>query len=125
MTILFDSIANLGTELVKRLITDPTQQSEALYKLEELKQTGELAQMQSIQAILTAQLEVAKVEAGSDDRFITRPRAFVMWVCAGGFAYAFLLRPLLVAAGVAAESLPTPDLTMAFKILLGMLGIAG
>ena len=73
----------VGGRLIDKLFPDPKQKADALLKLKELEQSGDLA-------VIAGQTESNKVEAASPDRFTSRWRPFVGWVC--GTALALLLR---------------------------------
>lgn len=80
-----------------------------------------------------AQIEVNKVEAASDNLFKSGWRPFVGWACAGSLAYSVVVRDLLNwAMGVASmytdkviPTLPNPDMSLMFELLLALLGFGG
>lgn len=74
-----------------------------------------------------AQIEVNKVEAGSDDKFVRRWRPFVGWVGGLAFAYATILEPVArfiakVVFGYEGE-FPGIDTNLTMQVLLGLLGL--
>jgi hypothetical protein len=86
---LLDSILGIGEKLIDKLIPDPKAKAEALFKLKELEQSGDLT-------VIANQVEIAKLEAQNPSLFVSGWRPFVGWVCASGFAMQFVLLPLLV-----------------------------
>lgn len=86
-----------------------------------------------IQAVSEGQIEINKIEAASPRLFIAGWRPFVGWVCAGSFAYAMVGHAALnwlfalatMATGKPLPILPQPDVSLAFEMLLAMLGMGG
>jgi hypothetical protein len=118
---LLDSILGIGEKLIDKLIPDPKAKAEALFKLKELEQSGDLT-------VIANQVEIAKLEAQNPSLFVSGWRPFVGWVCASGFAMQFVLLPLLV--GISAFFghhivVPELDLSVMVPMLLGMLGLGG
>lgn len=78
-----------------------------------------------------AQLQVDAQEAQSKSIWVAGWRPAVGWVCAGAFAYAFILQPFATFALVIFRPsfniaiLPKLDLNSMMPVLLGMLGLAG
>lgn len=111
-------------DLIDKLFTSDQERSEAKLKLVEMVQRGELAQ-----------IELNKVEAQHESRFVSGWRPFIGWVCGAAFAYTFILQPFLtfIAWAVAAaggatipvDTLPDLDLAMMMPVLGGMLGLGG
>lgn len=131
LTAAFD----LGKIAIEKLWPDPTKRAYELRKLEELKQKGDLATLNSAVKLMLAQIDVNKQEAKSKSLFVAGWRPFIGWV--GGFclAYAGLIYPLLVwvwkllqtMGYVPVEILPPPFIESATltAIVTGMLGIGG
>ena len=118
---LLDSVLDLGTKLLDRLIPDPVQKAQAQVELMKLQQSGELAAM-------TAQTDINKVEAQSSSLFVSGWRPYIGWTCGTAFALHFLVFPIanfiLVALGHT-EIKITFDMTTLLTVLGGMLGIGG
>ena len=75
-----------------------------------------------------AQVEVNKADAMSNDKFQSRWRPFIGWVCGIAFAYHFILAPLiLLLVSITGHSVPLPDFDMntLFTVLMGLLGLGG
>lgn len=117
----------LGTVLDK-VLPDPQAQADAKLKVLELAQKGELATLDAEMQLALGQIEVNKVEVGTDlFRGGWRPSAG--WCCVGGLAYNFLLQPLLPWVvslfGVEVPDMPTIDNEALMMLLMGMLGLGG
>lgn len=126
---ILDGLIAAGLKILDKVIPDPTAKSEAQYKLLQLAQTGELAELDAEFKLALGQLEVNKVEATSSDPFVAGWRPAVGWVCVGGFAYVVLIQPLLPwvvnAAGAQVPPLPNIDTSVLLTLLIGMLGLGG
>lgn len=81
------------------------------------------------QQLLMGQMKINEVEAGNTSLFVAGWRPFLGWVGGIGFAFQFVLRPLLMWGYqfVTQEplGLPSLDLSELGTILVGMLGLAG
>ena len=99
------------------------------------KNAREVAKEEFTSAFLAAyveqmrqQAEINKVEAASSMFFVAGWRPFIGWVCGLGFAYTFLVLPIvngiLTLFGVQ-EVLPGLDNNVLMELTLGMLGMAG
>lgn len=117
---IIDGIIGLGSELIKRLIPDPTEQAKAQLELIKLQQSGELAQ-------IMGQLEINKEEAKNPSVFVSGWRPFVGWVCGFGLVYAFIGQPVLAWYSINFHALPPPSLEMGtlITVLGGLLGLSG
>jgi hypothetical protein len=115
-------------KVLDAIFPDPKTASEAKIKLLELQQSGELAILAAETDLAKGQQEINKVEAASGDRFASRWRPFIGWVCGVAFAYHFVLQPLLAFALSTAGynvTLPAFDMEALNTVLLGMLGLGG
>ena len=117
----------LGTVLEKA-IPDPQAQADAKLRVMELAQKGELAVLDADLKLAMGQLEVNKVEAGTD-MYRGGWRPAVGWTCVFGLAYQFVIQPLLpwVVAlfGGTVPPLPAIDNETLMVLLTGMLGLGG
>ena len=115
------AVLDVGSKLIDKLIPDPKQKADALLKLKELEQSGDLA-------VIAGQNEINKAEATSPVTFISGWRPMVGWVCAAALAFQLVLGPLLtwlsqlVGHPVTPPMLQTELLT---TLLVGMLGLGG
>ena len=117
----------IGTVLEK-VLPDPQASAEAKIKLMELAQKGELAVLDAETKMALGQIEVNKVEAGTD-MFRGGWRPATGWACVFGLVYQFLLQPLLPwlvsVCGGSVPPLPPIDNETLMVLLTGMLGLGG
>ena len=118
---LLDTVLDLGTKLLDRLIPDPVQKAQAQLELMKMQQSGELASM-------TAQTDINKIEAASASLFVSGWRPYIGWICGTAFSLHFLIFPIinfiLVVLGYPEVKI-TFDMTTLLTVLGGMLGIGG
>jgi hypothetical protein len=109
------SLIGVGKELIGRIWPDPQQQAEELRKLEELRQKGELAELQAYIQVMQARLSVIQSEATSEHFLTANWRPIVMLVFTG----------LIVARwfGLSAEGISEAEYIEIWGIL--KLGIGG
>lgn len=91
------------------------------------KTESEKNQLAAALAVLNAQTDIDKAEAQSSDP-LQHWRGGLGWVCAFGYAYNFVLQPLIIAvAAIAAHPivLPQLDISQLSTLTLGMLGLGG
>jgi hypothetical protein len=118
---LIGSLLSLGEKLIERLIPDPKMKAEALLELAKLEQSGDLAAM-------AMQVEVNKLDAVSADRFQSRARPFIMWVCGGALAIQLVVGPLIAyGSAIAGHPVQPPvmETELLTTLLIGMLGLGG
>jgi hypothetical protein len=117
----------IGTVLEK-VLPDPQASAEAKIKLMELAQKGELAILDAETKMALGQIEVNKVEAGTD-MFRGGWRPATGWACVFGLVYQFLLQPVLpwlvAVCGSSVPPLPPIDNETLMVLLTGMLGLGG
>jgi hypothetical protein len=111
----------VGSKLIDKLFPDPQKKAEALLKLKELEQSGDLA-------VIAGQNSVNAVEAANANIFISGWRPACGWVCVSGLAYTVFLSPLT--AGLAAllghaVTMPVIPNETIITLLVGMLGLGG
>ncbi len=76
--------------------------------------------------VTLAQIEVNKIEAGSQSVFVAGWRPAIGWVCGGAYAYHFVLQPFMVFVLQAFGNtilLPHLDIGELSMVLFGMLGL--
>lgn len=128
------AIFGIAGKVLERIWPDPAQKAEALQKMAELKQSGELAFLNADLALMTGQIETNKLEAQHGGMFKGGWRPFIGWVCGFAFAYKFLVQPFIVLAvqSIAHFSgaepfpldlLPVLDWSELSVVLMGMLGL--
>lgn len=117
----------IGTVLEK-VLPDPQASADAKIRLMELAQKGELAVLDAETKLAIGQLEVNKVEAGTD-MFRGGWRPATGWACVFGLVYQFLLQPVLpwlvAVCGGSVPPLPPIDNETLMVLLTGMLGLGG
>lgn len=112
------AVSDVVGKVIDRVWPDPAQAAAAKLQLLQLQQTGELAQ-------ITGQMAINQAEATSTDP-LQHWRGGMGWVCVSGYAWNFVLRPLLIAGTAIAGHpvvLPEMDITQLSTITLGMLGL--
>tara|TARA_B110000503_G_scaffold40215_2_gene66025 strand:+ start:19390 stop:19818 length:429 start_codon:yes stop_codon:yes gene_type:complete len=125
----FDPLAalfDLGKVAIEKIWPDPVRRAEEIRKLEEMRQRGDLEELNAKVKLLTGQMEINKVEASSSDRFVSGWRPFVGWVCGFGLAYAAILEPLMRFIATLrgyTGTFPVIDTSITMQVLLGMLGL--
>jgi len=123
-----DSLVNVGIEIAKRVWPDPAQQAMQILKLEELRQKGDLAELDAHVKSLTGQLEINVAEASHASIFVAGWRPFVGWCCGFALLYAAILEPFMrfIATMLDYEGgFPVIDTNITMQVLLGMLGLVG
>ena len=90
---IWDQILNTGLAIIDKLIPDPAQKAEAKLKLLALQQQGEFKQLEADLQLAQGQIDINKIEAGSEDNFRAGWRPFIGWVCGMGFATQFFFGP--------------------------------
>lgn len=123
----------LGKTAIEKIWPDPVKRSEELRKLEELRQTGDLAQLNAHVQLMLGQLKVNQQEASHKSVFVAGWRPSIGWVGSAALAYQFVLYPLLlwvwsilevkelVPKGITPP--PVLDTTALFAMVSSMLGI--
>lgn len=78
-------------------------------------------------ALAQAQTKVNELEATSQDKFTSRWRPAIGWICGAGLGYATLVYPLLTWVCLNTHSVPPPqlDVSILVPMVTGMLGLAG
>jgi hypothetical protein len=78
--------------------------------------------------VVQGQIDINKVEAGSNSLFVAGWRPAVGWVCALSFGFKYIGGPLLILAAEFSGhkvTLPVFDYAEMMPILFGMLGLGG
>ena len=129
LSALFD----VGKSVIERVWPDPTKQAEEIRKLEELRQKGDVAQLNAHVQIMTGQMQINAQEAAHKSIFVAGWRPAIGWIGALALGYQFIFHPLLlwawqiidVWATIPEGITPPPlgDTEALFAIILGMLGI--
>jgi len=125
---LLSTVAGVAKDVIGRVLPDPAQRAAAEQKLLEMQINGELATMANNRDLSLAQVELDKIDAASQDKFQSRWRPFVGWVCGVGLLYAVLIDPLIrwaCARWAPSVVPPAIDVSVLMTMLTGMLGLSG
>ncbi len=121
------ALFEIGKTAIEKIWPDPSKRAEELYKLEKLKQDGDLAKLQAEVNLMLGQIEINKVEAQHPSVFVAGARPAVMWIGAFGLAYAAVIEPIArFVARVVFDyvgEFPALDTTITMQILFGILGL--
>lgn len=107
---------------------DPTLTMQQQGKLAEIELALKQSELDYELKLSLAQTEIDKIEAASSDKFTSRWRPAIGWICGFGLAYATFLAPLLgwLTSNVAGwKHPPTLNTDVLTTTLFAMLGIAG
>jgi hypothetical protein len=134
--VAFDPLSaafELGSTLIEKIWPDPVKRAEEVRKLEELKQKGNLAELNAHVQLMLGQLKINEAEAQHKSIFVAGWRPFIGWVGGGAMAWQFIVYPILLwvwslgqANGwIPGNIVPPPvlDTGALFSIVVGMLGI--
>lgn len=114
----------IGT-LLDKVLPDPKMAAEAKFKITEMAQKGELANLEADVKLAIAQTEVNKVEA-STDTFRGGWRPFIGWICGLGLGIQFIISPLFTWVSLLLGYnviFPILDSDVLMTLLFGMLGL--
>jgi hypothetical protein len=124
---------DLGKSAIERIWPDPIRRAEELRKLEELRQRGDLAELDAHVKLMLGQLEINKAEATHKSILVAGWRPYIGWVGGGAMTYQFILYPVLLwvwaileVKGVIPNGIKPPpvmDTGALFTIVTGMLGM--
>jgi hypothetical protein len=124
--LLLGPLADIIKGVIGRIWPDPQQQADAQYRLAQLVQSGQLAELAASTDLAKAQIGVNQAEAASDSLFKGGWRPFIGWTCGSALAWNFIVRPGIV-CGMAIYghpvALPPADMSELMPTLLGMLGL--
>lgn len=76
-------------------IPDPQKKAEAKLKMQEEVNRNSEAILGALTAVDKAQAETNTEEAKSTDKFVSRARPMIMWICASGLAWVTIINPIL------------------------------
>lgn len=119
---------DLGKGIIDKIWPDPTKRAQEMRLLEELKQKGNLAELQAHVTLLQGQMQINAKEAEHKSVFVAGWRPFVGWVGGLSLAYVSMIEPLMrfIATMIGYDGeFPVIDTTLNMQVLMGMLGIAG
>jgi len=117
---------DVGKILIQKIWPDPVKQSEEIRKLEQIRQNGDLAQLNAQVQLLVGQLEINKIEAQSASLFVSGWRPAIGWICGFALAYSAIIEPFMrfiASINDYTGDFPVIDTTLTMQVLLGMLGL--
>lgn len=123
---VLELIAGPVMKIIDKIIPDPQAKAQAQLQVLQMQQAGEFKELDAQLERDKAQADVNKVEAGSSDKFTSRWRPFIGWVCGAGLAIQFIVRPLFTwVATLVGHPVEFPSLDMGtlVTLLVGMLGL--
>ncbi len=115
-------------KLADKFIPDPQEKQKFELELQQLKQQSDLAVLNADTQIAIAQADINKTEAASEDKFNSRARPFILWICGVAFGYHFIVQPLLAFVfATTGHPVPLPVFNMDAlnTVLFGILGLGG
>lgn len=126
--LLLEGVFKIGMDLIERWFPDPEKKAAAQLELMKMKETGDLARLNSFTELAKAQiaLNTAEVQSGS---MLGKWRGFLGWGLACSAVYQLMVFPLLVTIIVwitpsfPVEKLPKLDWKELGSLLMGLLGI--
>lgn len=125
---VISGVFGLGGKIIDRVWQDPATKDAAKLEWAKMLQTGELADLTAETDLAKLQIELDKAEALGGDKFSSRWRPMIGYVCGGAFAWNFVLQPMLnwFAASMGHPvNAPALDMSTMLPVLLGMLGLGG
>jgi len=123
------ALFEMGKLAIDRLFPNKVKRAEEMRKLMELKQAGNMAELDAHVQLMVAQINVNLEQAKHKSLFVAGARPFIIWV--GGFSLAWsgLIHPLLtwIWAFNGIEGTPPPLIESGVlgSVLMGLLGVAG
>jgi hypothetical protein len=122
------SIADGVGKIISLFKVDPTVALQKQTELQEIQLKMQSDAAAAYAAQLQAQANIDQTEAASTDKYTSRARPTILWVCGCAFASNYVVAPF--ATWIAALSghpiqYPVLDLSTMQPVMLGMLGLAG
>ena len=119
--VMIQALIGPATKLLGKFIEDKDTKNKIAFELSTMAE-------KHAQQLAMAQIEVNKVEAGSDSLFKSGWRPSVGWICSFALGYHFVMQPMLafiLSAFGHNIILPEFDMTTLTTILMGLLGLGG
>lgn len=125
------SITDTVRILVDRFVPDPAQRAQAEQELARIMSAREQAVAEMMTKQNEAQSQINLAEATGNDKFSSRGRPFIMWVCGLSMAWSYLVAPILTWIGGIVGVIfnfpfpvpPTVPMGEIWPVLFGLLGI--
>jgi hypothetical protein len=115
LSVIGGAVEGIGkgvADVVGKFVTDPTQKLQVEFETKKLLADFQLKMVET-------QTNINLADAQSKDKFQSRARPFIMWVCGGAFAIQYVIGPLVHQFYV----IPSLDMSVMMPVLLGMLGL--
>jgi len=119
-------LAELAKGVLDRVLPDQKQKADALFRLAELEQSGELARLAADTDLAKGQMRINEIEAANANLFISGWRPACGWICVAGLAMQFVVGPLITWGSALAGRpvvFPTLDMGTMMALLGGLLGL--
>lgn len=91
-------ILDVLTPIISKIldfIPDPAKKAEAQLNLQKELDANSQAILAAVSAVDRAQADTNTAEAQSSDKFVSRARPAIMWICAFGLAWETVIQPIL------------------------------
>lgn len=126
---LLKGVGTFAKDLRTAITGDEPLSAEQKTRLVEQASAIEAAALNADVAQMQGQVEINKIEAGSDSFFKSGWRPGLGWICCSAFAYSFLLRPILPwlvdSFGFVVQPMPALNMDELLFLTSGMLGLGG
>lgn len=120
LPIFASALADIAVNAIKSLLPETPED-----KLEVLRL--QIQQQAMDNALLTGQMAVNAEEAKSESLFVSGGRPALIWICDAGFAWQFVVQPILIFIGAVFHyNIPVPafDTTTMVSALFGLMGMS-
>lgn len=126
---IIDSVLGKAGDIASELITDKDKRNELKVQLERLRIEEASKAEQRLHEQMMGQIDINKVEAGSNNMFVAGWRPAIGWIGATGIAYSFVVEPIMSwSARVIFEyagGFPNLNYSELMVLVAGMLGFGG
>ena len=120
---------DLGRVAIEKIWPDENKRAEEFRKLEELKQNGDLAQLNAHVQLMLAQIKVNEESAKNPSLFVSGARPAAIWAGVFAMSWAGIIHPMLTWAwaflAMTGEAPPLMDTSSLVTLLGGLLGVSG
>lgn len=120
---------DLGKTAIDKIWPDANTRAEELRKLEELRQKGNLAELNAHVQLMLGQIKVNEKQAEHKSVFVAGARPAAIWAGVFSMVWAGIIHPLLTWVWafleMAGEAPPLIESTALFTLTLGLLGVGG
>ena len=117
------------TTILDKVLPDAQAAADAKYKLIELAQNGQLAEIDAVKQLNLAQIKLNEAEAASADPYTSRWRPTVGYILCAALAFQYVINPLIVwYAAIWAPGITPPNIGLddnLWELMFGVLGLAG